>query len=217
MDLSTGRLPNYRKSFGVSRMIRIDVTEDLTYSQGKRSPIPDACGSEYHGGERMIDLKKLSALEKAAKRGPWYAWLKPVHTPDKCITTVPAEQFLREYKEAEKFNAELSERIGHAAVSDEWKNRYLTYDEEVIGCSEWLHAENADLLLIVEMRNQLPDLIAYINRLVAEIERLREKVHQRADRIAELEAEVKRLSQPNACDDWGNPVVLGVSGGVNEP
>jgi hypothetical protein len=113
------------------------------------------------GGE-MIDLDKLSALEKAAKRGPWYAWLKPVHTPDKCITTVPAEQFLREYKEAEKFNAELSERIGHAAVSDEWKNRYLTYDEEVIGCSEWLHAENADLLLIVEMRNQLPDLLARI-------------------------------------------------------
>lgn len=69
MDLSTGRLPNYRKSFGVSRMIRIDVTEDLTYSQGKRSPIPDACGGEYHGGEGMIDLKKLSALEKAAKRG----------------------------------------------------------------------------------------------------------------------------------------------------
>jgi len=34
-------------------MIRIDVTEDLTYSQGKRSPIPDACGSEDHGGERM--------------------------------------------------------------------------------------------------------------------------------------------------------------------
>lgn len=110
----------------------------------------------------MIDLDKLSALEKAAKRGPWYVWLKPVHTPDKCITTVPAEQFLREYKEAEKFNAELSERIGHAAVSDEWKNRYLTYDEEVIGCSEWLHAENADLLLIVEMRNQLPDLLARI-------------------------------------------------------
>ena len=116
----------------------------------------------------MIDIKKLSDLEKAAKRGPWYAWLKPVHTPDKCITTVPAEQFLREYKEAEKFNAELSERIGHAAVSDEWKNRYLTYDEEVIGCSEWLHAENADLLLIVEMRNQLPELIAYIKALERE-------------------------------------------------
>jgi len=36
-----------------------------------------------------------------------------------------------------------------------------------------------------------------------------------AKRIAELEAEVKRLSEPNACDDWGNPVVLGVSGGSN--
>ncbi len=140
----------------------------------------------------MIDLKKLSALEKAAKRGPWYAWLKPVHTPDKCITTVPAEQFLREYKEAEKFNAELSERIGHAAVSDEWKNRYLTYDEEVIGCSEWLHAENADLLLIVEMRNQLPDLIAYIDRLVAQIERLREKADQQAVRISELETDLEK-------------------------
>ena len=116
----------------------------------------------------MIDLDKLSALEKAAKPAPWYAWLKPVHTPDKCITTVPAEQFLREYKEAEKFNAELSERIGHAAVSDEWRNRYLTCDEEVIGCSEWLHAENADLLLIVEMRNQLPELIAYIKALERE-------------------------------------------------
>ena len=145
----------------------------------------------------MIDLKKLSALEKAAKRGPWYAWLKPVHTPDKCITTVPAEQFLREYKEAEKFNAELSERIGHAAVSDEWKNRYLTYDEEVIGCSEWLHAENADLLLIVEMRNQLPDLIAYINRLVAEIERLREKADQQAARISELETDLEKEEYNN--------------------
>jgi len=135
----------------------------------------------------MIDLDKLSALEKAAKRGPWYAWLKPVHTPDKCITTVPAEQFLREYKEAEKFNAELSERIGHAAVSDEWKNRYLTYDEEVIGCSEWLHAENADLLLIVEMRNQLPDLLARI----ADLEK----------RNADLEARVAALKEI-AVEGW---------------
>lgn len=37
-----------------------------------------------------------------------------------------------------------------------------------------------------------------------------------SSRIAKLEAEVKRLSEPNACDDWGNPVVLGVSGGSND-
>lgn len=132
----------------------------------------------------MIDLKKLSALEKAAKRGPWYAWLKPVHTPDKCITTVPAEQFLCEYDEAEKFNAELRERIGRDVVSYEWKDRHLTSEEEVIGCSE-----------CVEMRNQLPDLIAYIDRLVAQIERLREKADQQAARIAELEARVAALKK----------------------
>ena len=159
----------------------------------------------------MIDLDKLSALEKAAKRGPWYAWLKPVHTPDKCITTVPAEQFLREYKEAEKFNAELSERIGHAAVSDEWKNRYLTYDEEVIGCSEWPHAENADLLLIVEMRNQLPDLIARIAELEAERALFVEpgstpgaaigRIRAMEKRNADLEAQVAALKEI-AVEGW---------------
>lgn len=42
-----------------------------------------------------------------------------------------------------------------------------------------------------------------------------ECISQLLARIAELEAEARRLSEPNACDDWGNPVVLGVSGGSN--
>ena len=107
-----------------------------------------------------------------------------MHTHDKRITTVPAEQFLCEYDEAEKFNAELRERIGRDVVSYEWKDRHLTSEEEVIGCSE-----------CVEMRNQLPDLIAYIDRLVAQIERLREKADQQAARIAELEAQVATLKK----------------------
>lgn len=32
-------------------------------------------------------------------------------------------------------------------------------------------------------------------------------------RVKELEAEISRLSQPSACDDFGNPLVLSVSGG----
>jgi len=51
----------------------------------------------------------------------------------------------------------------------------LTDDEEVVGCSEWMRAENADFLLIVEMRNQLPDLIAYIDRQAAQIAELEKR------------------------------------------
>lgn len=49
-----------------------------------------------------------------------------------------------------------------------------------------------------------------------QIERLEALLAERNARIAELEAEVKRLSEPNACDDWGNPVVLGWAGGSND-
>lgn len=51
----------------------------------------------------------------------------------------------------------------------------MTDDEEVVGCSEWMRAENADFLLIVEMRNQLPDLIAYIDRQAAQIAELEKR------------------------------------------
>ena len=102
----------------------------------------------------MIDLDKLSALEKAAKPAPWYAWLDPEipNIEDKCITTIPEEQYIRE----------------HNGAKGSDKYRGLTRDEEVVGCSEWMRAEDADFLLIVEMRNQLPDLIARIAELEAE-------------------------------------------------
>jgi len=38
-----------------------------------------------------------------------------------------------------------------------------------------MRAENADFLLIVEMRNQLPDLIAYIDRQAAQIAELEKR------------------------------------------
>ena len=103
----------------------------------------------------MIDLDKLSDLEKAAKRGPWYAWLDPAvpNIEDKCITTIPEEQYIREYNGAKG--------------SD--KYRGLTRDEEVVGCSEWMRAEDADFLLIVEMRNQLPELIAHVKQMEAQV------------------------------------------------
>lgn len=95
----------------------------------------------------MIDLDKLSALEKAATPGPWYAWLDPNNNiEDKCITTIPEEQYIREY---------------NALCGKRW----LESNEEVIGCSEWMRADDADFLLIVEMRNQLPYLLARIVEL----------------------------------------------------
>ena len=101
----------------------------------------------------MIDLDKLSALEKAAKPAPWYAWLDPEsrNIEDKCITTIPEEQYINGAKGSDKY-------------------RGLTRDEEVIGSSEWMRADDADFLLIVEMRNQLPDLIVYIRELEKKVE-----------------------------------------------
>ncbi|DBA35162.1 TPA_asm: hypothetical protein vir525_00020 [Caudoviricetes sp. vir525] len=100
----------------------------------------------------MIDLDKLSALEKAAKPAPWYAWLDPNNNniEDKCITTIPEEQYIREY---------------NALCGKRW----LESNEEVIGCSEWMRADDADFLLIVEMRNQLPYLLARIAELDAAV------------------------------------------------
>ena len=100
----------------------------------------------------MIDLDKLSALEKAAKPAPWYAWLDPAvpNIEDKCITTIPEEQYIREY------NASCGKR-------------WLESNEEVIGCSEWMRAEDADFLLIVEMRNQLPELIAHVKQMEEQV------------------------------------------------
>ena len=103
----------------------------------------------------MIDIKKLSALEKAAKPAPWYAWLDPEipNIEDKCITTIPEEQYICEYN-----GAKGSDRY-----------RGLTRDEEVVGCSEWMRAEDADFLLIVEMRNQLPELIAHVKQMEEQV------------------------------------------------
>ena len=99
----------------------------------------------------MIDLDKLSALEKAATPGPWYAWLDPNNNiEDKCITTIPEEQYIREY---------------NALCGKRW----LESNEEVIGCSEWMRAEDADFLLIVEMRNQLPELIAHVKQMEEQV------------------------------------------------
>ena len=117
----------------------------------------------------MIDLDKLSALEKAAKPGPWYAWLDPNNNiEDKCITTIPEEQYIREY---------------NALCGKRW----LESNEEVIGCSEWMRADDADFLLIVEMRNQLPYLLARI----VELEK----------RNADLEAQVAALKEI-AVEGW---------------
>jgi len=118
----------------------------------------------------MIDLDKLSALEKAAKPAPWYAWLDPNNNniEDKCITTIPEEQYIREY------NASCGKR-------------WLESNEEVIGCSEWMRADDADFLLIVEMRNQLPYLLARI----VELEK----------RNADLEAQVAALKEI-AVEGW---------------
>ena len=103
----------------------------------------------------MIDLDKLSALEKAAKPAPWYAWLDPEipNIEDKCITTIPEEQYIRE----------------HNGAKGSDKYRGLTHDEEVIGCSEWMRADDADFLLIVEMRNQLPELIAHVKQMEEQV------------------------------------------------
>ena len=117
----------------------------------------------------MIDLDKLSALEKAATPGPWYAWLDPNNNiEDKCITTIPEEQYIREY---------------NALCGKRW----LESNEEVIGCSEWMRADDADFLLIVEMRNQLPYLLARI----VELEK----------RNADLEAQVAALREI-AVEGW---------------
>lgn len=42
-------------------------------------------------------------------------------------------------------------------------------------------------------------------------------IEHQADKIRELEEEIERLAKPNALDDWGNPIVLSVSGGVYDP
>lgn len=112
----------------------------------------------------MIDLDKLSALEKAAKPAPWYAWLKPTirNIENKCITTIPEEQYIREYNEGEEFHKENTS-------TDEWRYRSLSCDEEVIGSSEWMRAEDEDFLLIVEMRNQLPELITQFEKMREEL------------------------------------------------
>jgi hypothetical protein len=136
----------------------------------------------------MIDLDKLSALEKAAKPAPWYAWLDPNNNniEDKCITTIPEEQYIREY---------------NALCGKRW----LESNEEVIGCSEWMRADDADFLLIVEMRNQLPDLIVRIAELEAEralfvepgstLEAAIGRIREMEKRNADLEARVAALKE----------------------
>ena len=90
-----------------------------------------------------------------------------------------------------------------------------------------------------EVRTQLAAAIAEIERLRAELEEAQESLteayllgsHEKAQEMAarikalergsinqaakirELEAEIERLAQPNASDDWGNLIVLSVSGG----
>ena len=54
------------------------------------------------------------------------------------------------------------------------------------------------------------------HNMAAILEAALEHIDQQDAKIAALEAEVKRLSEPNACDDWGNPVVLGCAGGSND-
>jgi hypothetical protein len=49
--------------------------------------------------------------------------------------------------------------------------------------------------------------------MAARIKALERGSINQAAKIRELEAEIERLAQPNASDDWGNLIVLSVSGG----
>ena len=62
---------------------------------------------------------------------------------------------------------------------------------------------------IDELEAGLEEAVKVVRQNAGTISALRAK-------IAALEVEVKRLSETNACDDWGNPVVLGVAGGSND-
>lgn len=106
-------------------------------------------------------IKQLREMEQKAKPTPWYAWLKPhFRVEDSCITRIPLDQFAAEYEAAEQFNQELRERIGRNTPTDKWRYRSLSCDEEVIGCSEWLRAENDDLTFIAESRNAMDLLLS---------------------------------------------------------
>lgn len=76
----------------------------------------------------------------------------------------------------------------------------------------------------IRQATQIGDLEAEIEMLQADaeqhervIEARSEVIDQQAVKIKELEEEIERLTKPNASDDWGNPIVLSVSGGVYDP
>jgi hypothetical protein len=107
---------------------------------------------------KMIDTEKLSKLEKAAKPAPWYAWTdETADAEDICIMTIPVQEYIKRKNSVETYNKTLSEKEYDSKFIYENRDKY-----EVIGCSEWMRAEDADFDLIVEMRNQLPEMLEYI-------------------------------------------------------
>jgi len=94
----------------------------------------------------MIDIEKLRATDRATKPAPWYAWIDPrVDVEDNTIATIPEEEYAG-----------------------------LSSTEEVIGCSEWLRAEEEDLRGIVEMRNAYPRILDELEGLRAIVKDLAE-------------------------------------------
>jgi hypothetical protein len=90
------------------------------------------------------------------KPAPWYAWIdiKGTRCEDSCITTLP----IKERIAIEKYNNELPDTL------TDWKRRHLNSQEEVIGCSEWMRAEDEDFEGIVAIRNNIRTILDVLDK-----------------------------------------------------
>lgn len=124
----------------------------------------------------MIDLDKLSALEKAATPGPWYAWRRDgldevPHSTDGGIFTISKEMCVKNWQKR-----------------DPSVDPFPLSEEVVVGCTEYFSMPHQyqTFEFIAEMRNQLPDLIACIDQQAARIKELDDAVSGPLENITKL-------------------------------
>lgn len=131
----------------------------------------------------MIDLDKLSALEKAATPGPWYAWRRDgrdevPHSTDGGIFTISKEMCVKNWQKR-----------------DPSVDPFPLCEEVVVGCTEYFSMPHQyqTFEFIAEMRNQLPDLIACIADLEKRSSDLEARIgHEQVVTMQDREAQLQR-------------------------